>query len=437
MFFGLPALVVMAQLQSLLSAMHLPGETAYSLRDLAFPDRADAAIETWFAHSRETTQQFSGPGLVTLLFALVDTFVFVPAYTIVFSVAAATSFARLRAATDDDPLLPAYRTLTATAFLIVPLLVTVDVLENAATLLLVQQKGDAPGVLEWALTLFWVTKWMLALGVLVALLLAAIALARRAKAGGVDLWRTVVALRVQIVLVAFFAIFLFGPVAADQIDDVVRRWIGPDWEEVLASAALTLLLSLVIAATSWRLLLLQRRPGRDLPLRGTLLGGIALIAVSGILASAGVGGRGLLALGAILVAIVGLSYPIRNVRRFADRRGRRSGWTVEPAVLASQSRTQLEHAAVRAAALNSVRVTLLEYLGLIAIGLLLQALGWSVYFLAFRRAPTEDQTAEEAPSIVPLYAAGVVVAVIAGGLWLDPWRAGATFLARSALLPRF
>ena len=262
MFFGLPALVVMAQLQSLLSAMHLPGETAYSLRDLAFPDRADAAIETWFAHSRETTQQFSGPGLVTLLFALVDTFVFVPAYTIVFSVAAATSFARLRAATDDDPLLPAYRTLTATAFLIVPLLVTVDVLENAATLLLVQQKGDAPGVLEWALTLFWVTKWVLALGVLVALLLAAIALARRAKAGGVDLWRTVVALRVQIVLVAFFAIFLFGPVAADQIDDVVRRWIGPDWEEVLASAALTLLLSLVIAATSWRLLLLQRRPGR-------------------------------------------------------------------------------------------------------------------------------------------------------------------------------
>ena len=114
------------------------------------------------------------------------------------------------------------------------------------TLVLVQQKGEAPGVLEWALTLFWVTKWVLALGILVALLLAAIALARRAKAGGVDLWRTVVALRVQIVLVAFFAIFLFGPVAADQIDDVVRRWIGPDWEEVLASTALTLLLSLVL-----------------------------------------------------------------------------------------------------------------------------------------------------------------------------------------------
>ena len=424
MFFGLPALVVMAQLQSLLSAMHLPGETAYSLRDLAFPDRADAAIETWFAHSRETTQQFSGPGLVTLLFALVDTFVFVPAYTIVFSVAAATSFARLRAATDDDPLLPAYRTLTATAFLVVPLLVVVDVLENAATLLLVQQKGDAPGLLEWALTLFWVTKWVLALGVLVALLLAAIALARRAKAGGVDLWRTVVALRVQIVLVAFFAIFLFGPVAADQIDDVVRRWIGPDWEEVLASAALTLLLSLVIAATSWRLLLLQRRPGSDLPLRGTLLGGIALIAVSGLLASAGVGGRGLLALGAILVAIVALSYPIRNVRRVADPARATFGWAGAPAVLASLPLTLLGLAAVRAAVFELVYAQHLEYLGLIAIGLLLQALGWAVYFLAFRRAPTEDQTAEEAPSIVPLYAAGFVVAFIAVGVWLDPWLAG-------------
>ena len=154
----------MGQLQSLLAAMHLPGETAYSLRDLAFPDRADAAIETWFAHSRETTQQFSGPGAVTLLFALVDTFVFIPAYTIVFSVAAATSFARLRAATDEDPLLPAYRTLTATAFLVVPLLVALDVLENAVTLVLVQQKGEAPGLLEWALTLLWATKWVLALG---------------------------------------------------------------------------------------------------------------------------------------------------------------------------------------------------------------------------------------------------------------------------------
>ena len=424
MFFGLPALVVMGQLQSLLAAMHLPGETAYSLRDLAFPDRAGAAVETWFAHSRETTQQFSGPGAVTLLFSLVDTFVFVPAYTIVFSVAAATSFARLRTATDDDPLLPAYRTLTATAFLVVPLLVVLDVLENAAMLVLVQQKGDAPALLEWALALLWATKWVLALGILVALLLAAFALARRAKAGGVDLWRTVVALRVQIVLVAFFAIFLFGPVAADQIDDVVRRWIGPDWEEVLASTALTLLLSLVVAATSWRLLLLQRRPGRDLPLRGTLIGGIALIAASGLLAAGDLGGRGLLALGAILVAIVGLSYPIRNVRRVADPARATFGWAGAPAVLASLPLTLLGLAAVRAAVFELVYAQHLEYLGLIAIGLFLQALGWAVYFLAFRRAPTEDQTAADAPSVVPLYAAGVAVVFIAAGVWLDPWRAG-------------
>ena len=425
MFFGLPALIVMAQLQSLLSAMHLPGETAYSLRDLAFPDRADAAIETWFAHSRETTQQFSGPGLVTLLFALVDTFVFVPAYTIVFSVGAATSLARLRAATDDDPLLPAYRTLTATAFLVVPLLVLVDVLENAATLLLVQQKGDAPGLLEWALTLFWVTKWVLALRVLVALLLAAIALARRAKAGGVDLWRTVVALRVQIVLVAFFAIFLFGPVAADQIDDVVRRWIGPDWEEVLASAALTLLLSLVIAATSWRLLLLQRRPGSDLPLRGTLARRHRADRSVRAARERRCRWARPAGLGAILVAIVALSYPIRNVRRVADPARATFGWAGAPAVLASLPLTLLGLAAVRAAVFELVYAQHLEYLGLIAIGLLLQALGWAVYFLAFGRGlRPRAKKAEEAPSIVPLYAAGVVVAFIAVGVWLDPWLAG-------------
>lgn len=423
-FLGLPALVVMGQLQSLLAAMHLPGETAYSLRDLAFPGRADAAIETWFAHSRETTQHFSGPGLVTLFFTLVDTFVFMPAYSIVFSVAAAIAFARLRAATDDDPLLPAYRTLTATAFLLVPLLGLVDLLENVTTLVLVQQKGDAPELLDWALTLLWATKWALAFGILAPLLLAAAALARRAKAGGIDLWRTVVALRVQIALVAFFALFLFGPVAADQIDDVIRRWIGPDWEEVLASTALTLLLSLAIAATSWRLLLLQERPGRTLPLGGTLLGGVALIAVSGLLAAVGLGGRGLLALGALLVAIAALSYPIRNVRRVADPARVTFGWAGAPAVLASLPLTLLGLAAVRAAVFELVYAQHLEYLGLVAIGLALQALGWAVYFLAFRRAPTEDQTAADAPSVLPLYAAGVVVAFIAVGVWLDPWRAG-------------
>ena len=143
-----------------------------------------------------------------------------------------------------------------------------------------------------------------------------------------------------------------------------------------------------------------------------------------MLASAGVGGRGLLALGAILVAIVALSYPIRNVRRVADPARATFGWAGAPAVLASLPLTLLGLAAVRAAVFELVYAQHLEYLGLIAIGLLLQALGWAVYFLAFRRAPTEDQTAEEAPSIVPLYAAGVVVAFIAVGVWLDPWLAG-------------
>ena len=170
--------------------------------------------------------------------------------------------------------------------------------------------------------------------------------------------------------------------------------------------------------------MLQRRPGSDLPLRGTLIGGIALIAASGLLAAGDLGGRGLLALGAILVAIVVLSYPIRNVRRVADPARATFGWAGAPAVLASLPLTLLGLAAVRAAVFELVYAQHLEYLGLIAIGLLLQALGWAVYFLAFRRAPTEDQTAAEAPSIVPLYAAGVVVAFIAAGVWLDPWRAG-------------
>src|SRR5829696_9309966 len=264
--FGLSALAVMGQLQSILAAMHLPGETSFDVGDLAFPDRSDAAVTTWTAHAAETTAKFSGPLLVTVVFALVDSLVLVPAYALFLAIASAEAHQRLAAAytaeqakpaETRDPLLKTYRRLAAAAFLSVPLLVATDLLENAGFVAVVAWKGDAPDLVVWLLAAVSALKWLLAGGIVVALLFAAVALARRSGARGRGFLQTAAVLRIEIFVALVLAVFLFGPIAAEQMDDVIRRWIGPDWNELLTGSLLALLLSAVIAAVSWRLLVLQ------------------------------------------------------------------------------------------------------------------------------------------------------------------------------------
>ena len=443
----------MAQLQTLLGAMHLPGETSFTLTDLAFPGRTDASIQTWLAHSRETTAQFAGPITVTVAFALIDTLAFVPAYGIVLCTAAAAAHQRLRDAGGDDPLLPAYRKLTAAAFLAVPLLVIVDVLENVDTVAIVAWKGDAPAALEWGLTVLWGVKWTLAIGTAIALLLAGIALARRSWSTGSGLLRTAVVLRVEVAVVVFLGVFLFFPAAASQMDDVMRRWIGPDWTELIATSLLTVLLSAVIIVVSWRRLLRQARATQTLPLRIPLLVGLALIVAGLVFEGGGLGGRGLVALGAILVAIGALSYPIRDVV-VAPPAEAAHGSVALPALLAALPPVLVGLAAVRASVFELVYARNGEYVLLVLLGLALQAIGWGTYVLVSRgpeaRFPGFSAGRERragAPFLVgsrlPIALASLITAVVALSVWLDPWRAGdvlgtvgalATFLTAIALL---
>jgi hypothetical protein len=302
-FVGLPALVVMAQLQSLIAAMHLPGETAYTLTNLAFPPgHADAALKTWLDHSLETTAKFAGPVRLTLLFVLVDSLLLVPAYAVVLAAASGLAFRRLHETDDGDSLVPTYRAMTAGAFALLPLLVLVDLLENVSIAVIVAAEGDAPQALEWALTGLWIVKWALAALIVIPLVIAAIAVARRASTSGVDLWRTLVVLRVPIAIVAFFGVFLFAGISAQQIDDLVRRWIGPDWNELIVTVLLTVLLSIVIATVCWRLLMFQAAAAEALPLSIPFLVGVALVVLATVLLLMEAGGVGILALGTILVA---------------------------------------------------------------------------------------------------------------------------------------
>ncbi len=464
LLFGLSALVVMAQLQSILAAMHLPGETSFTLTDLALPDRSRAAVETWFAHSAETTQKFSGPLLVTIVFAVVDSIVLVPAYAIFLSIATAEAHQRLERAVEAeqelpeekrDPLLPAYRRLAAAAFLSVPPLVALDLLENADLVTIVAWKGEAPVVLRWALTVLWAGKWLLALGIVVPLLLATVALLKRAGVGGRGFWTTAVVLRVEVVVVLVLSLFLFGPVAAEQMDDVLRRWISPEWTELVAASILTALLSAVIVAVAWRLLVRTHRAEEKLvtqkealareqaaaaepPDEGRadeelgpqpigpglpLVTGLALIVLALVLAGAGLGGIGLVALGIVLTTIGALSIPLRNVK-VAPRQPPSSGSVALPAVLGAIPLVLLGLASVRAAVFELVYARNGEYVLLIAYGLLLQLIGWGVYVAVCKGAPTEDKTPWLASSRWPLPVAVVTSAAVAVGTWLDPWWTG-------------
>lgn len=433
LLFGLSAIVVMAQLQSILAAMHLPGETSFDLGDLAFPNRSNAAVTTWTAHAAETTAKFSGPLLVAIIFAIVDSLVLVTAYGLFLAIATAEAHRRLTAAYaaeqaqpegKRDPLLATYRRLAAAAFLSVPLLVLADLLENVGFVAAVAWGGDAPEAFVWLLAAVSAAKWLLAAGIVLPLVLAGVALARRSGASGRGFLATAAVLRVEVFVVLFLALFLFGPVAADQIDDVVRRWIGPDWKELVAGSLLTLLLSAVIAAVTWRLLLLQQKldPSPIAPALPLRLG-VLLIALGIVLDLLDIGGKGVLSLGLVLAFIGVMSYPLRKVR-VPPPRAASAGSVVLPAVLAALPLVLLGLASIRAAIFELVYAGNLEYLLLVLLGLALQLIGWSVYLAVCKGAPTEKKTPWLAAASWPLPVAATMAGAIAIATWLNPWFVG-------------
>jgi hypothetical protein len=100
-FVAVAAGVVLQQLDALLAAMHEPGSPGYGLNDITgalalVPNeqRVRDALSTW--HSwRGSPAGFTGPHAVAIAFLLVDTFVLIPAYTLLLIALAKILRARL------------------------------------------------------------------------------------------------------------------------------------------------------------------------------------------------------------------------------------------------------------------------------------------------------------------------------------------------------
>jgi hypothetical protein len=426
---GLSALVVMAQVQSLLAAMHLPGEPAFTVHDVSV-GRAEVAVRTWLDHALGAPS-FQGPKFLTTVFVAVDTLLLVPAYAALLSLVLVGVYRRLAPIRrDPDPLLPSYVALLRLAFVSLPLLVVADVLENAALWLVVWQEGEGPRVVDAVLTVLWAIKWLLAAGIVIPAILGVVAVVRRSRGAIAAVRPTLAALRVQIVVVLFLAFLLFFPTGARQLDDVMRRWIGTDETELFAAAALFALLAAVIAMTSVRLLAHSYSAGATSVGLGPLAAAGVLLLVAGWgLDRAGVGGLGLAALGGLLLVIAALSFPIRKVRATPPP-GTDAGLDVVPALLAALPPILLGLAAIRASVFELVYANQHEYAFLVLAGLVLQGLGWTLYHrvLGTRGRLERRATASPERRVVAaarrhgvLVAAGLVASAFAICVWVAPW----------------
>jgi len=409
--FASAALVVaLRETDRILRATHGPGEGSYGVGSLtsALHPRTDAtfarAVVSSWRHGAQPIPgvSYSGPLDVAAVYLGLD-LAFIVAYAVVLWIVVVHARRRL-VEVAPQPEVSIELELLRLALPAVVALAAVDVLEDAAQAALVRcgagiscWPGEWVAVLGW---LFTLAKWgLLVVGVALPLLLGAIEIGRRApdaKAStrALELWRGVLLLRVEIFLVAFFGLALFAPLGSDQFADVIRRWsIGVGFGNAWAAIGFVAVFSAVIGATSWLHVAALARwpvePGEAAPVRAPSL--VAVAIAGGLLAVlGGLGwwrwdsGMGVFGLGAMLLALVALSVPVRRAVP-TDR----PGWKevhpvpIRPFVVALP--IVLLGLAMLAAGLPEViSARHGSYAWLIAGGLLVQAAGWAAYGIVRR-----------------------------------------------------
>ena len=291
-----------------------------------------------------------------------------------------------------------------------------DCLENAGLWRLV----GADEASETVLRLTWIAAWLkwATLAAAVAPLLIAggwllLRGARRART-----LRTLAAVRVQAVLAALFAFLLFGPVLGPQAGDVILRWVHePD--DAVIGALVTILLALLLWRTADWLVHLEQQH------RAVAVPGWALPAVGGVLLAAGLladvtvdEGRGLWPLGAILLVIAGLGWPIREIDD--DPYGREplgTWWTLAPALVGGAVPIAAGLAVVGATAAEWLYSGEDDYGWVVLGGCALQLAGWALIATGSRRP------AGMTPGTVVALAAGIVVTcLVTWRVLANPWR---------------
>jgi hypothetical protein len=445
---GLVALTAMAELQATLRGMHEPAASSYDAGDLSstflLPKEEETldALNTWETH-RETNAglDVASPQWIVVWFFVIDGALLAPAYSAFLALGLLMLRRRVRDrvvdATDTDAAerKDARNRLLCGAFVAVPALFLADELENVTAVLLSLEMGEPltelgtwATIAVWALWALTTVKWTLAALIVAPALIAAGSILREDLTGEQatttgrrsGLWASLVAVRVHLLLLVLFGLFLF----TEQGVDVLRRWNG-DWEHAAAGVAFTLAFAVVTATSANRVLALRYDRDAVVKPRRLVVVGAALIALGLLLDFTVHRWEGIWTLGAIVAAIGLLSWPIQTVKPRARLAGAGAG--LLPCLLGTTVLVLLGLALVRASVSGVFYSKRLDGdVGLLALGLGLLGCAWLFSSLiGFRAvggagkavAPALDSGAAWAGAAI--LAAGVTVAI-----WLAPWEAG-------------
>ncbi|MDQ4096886.1 MAG: hypothetical protein M3144_03320, partial [Actinomycetota bacterium] len=309
---NLVALVVLRRLNAALELLHLPDRDGRGMSDLAKGmDRAQEAVSTWTFIG----ERLRGAGIlarsgqsIAVAHALVD-LLFAVAYVSLLALIVLALFRRLEEGRTGSAQEQALRIMLLASFLVLPLVFLAEVAENVLRIVVVfDQSALWTGAL-WAIFRIKV----LVLIAAVAPLLPAVFVRVRSQWNPVRLFFSAASLlRVQMVLIAAFALLVLVGPTADQFQDSLRSW---STEVVWAFAGILAVLafSITTGVTAWRLVAeAGQRQRKRLSIRVMAFVGIALLALGAFLTWTRDQGEGLLVAGGVLVVLALLSVPIAS-----------------------------------------------------------------------------------------------------------------------------
>jgi hypothetical protein len=418
---ALPTLVALRQVDGVLAAMHPPAEQSYrasSLTDFGFhlpkTEHVGNALQTWDDASARhrpigSATPFRSPSFVVHWYLGLD-FLFIVSYVLLLWAALGLikqQLPELVALPQGHPerdRRDRYRRLVTFALILVAALAAVDVLEDVVSWhSAARLDGDlAPPSAGW-IWVGWGASWAkvsLTLLVVVPAVVAWLEVWKGTQTSGRAVARTIHVVRGHVLVVAVFAVAFVGPIASQQIADVIRRWPSDHSSGVYASFLTLWFASLLFLSARWHLAAtaIEERSSRRNRAPGQRYRGEArarpdlwiLVVVGLVLAAAAAAcqwilgsGLGLAIPGVMVLVLTGLSRLMSGFP-MPQRRGdlELGGTRIVPALLIALPLVLLGLAVVGASIDELVYANHGSFKGLILAGIALQLCGWILYIVA-------------------------------------------------------
>jgi len=225
---GMVAWIALGQLDALLAGMHPSGGARVGINGLASvlefdlsqkPTEIAERVGGWHTYSSEIGSEFASAFVVSFLYLLIDSLIFVPAYVVGIGILLLHA-RRTQPESLDQNAARSYQLLIGIGMAMLLIMASADVIENLMTWIVVRAAWFTPDTItNWTVRLMWFAAAFrtIALVSLVAVAFLTIAFRSRTYRWLGD---ALVAVRGQLLVIVFVAVVL----GLAQTEDVVRRW---------------------------------------------------------------------------------------------------------------------------------------------------------------------------------------------------------------------